>query len=205
MSFGRHFRRSIAGGGPVDPHAVDSKYTPPGGWNVASRAGATSAAWRRPSCACRRTRRSSAGSRTRRATWSPPATSMYSCVMPSFFISLGPRADPLDLHQLVVVALHEDHRDVLDLLQVGRRRGRWPARSGPGRPTGRGYLTRQVPRAAAAHRVADQVDAVGVDVVLLADDLQDVHHVLLAQLGEVLRVGVRALHEHLAAVPAAVL
>jgi len=44
-------------------------------------------------------------------------------------------------------------------------------------------------RAAAAHGLSKQVDAVIVDEELFAREIQDVHHVLLAQFAEVLGFG----------------
>ena len=44
-----------------------------------------------------------------------------------------------------------------------------------------GYLAREGPRADGAHRVAHQVDAAVVDLVVLAHPRQHLHHVLLAE------------------------
>src|SRR6185436_11353540 len=91
--------------------------------------------------------------------WSPPGTSMYSWVMPSFFIC----------------SAH------------GRTRStRTRASLSPcTRMTGRCLI---FSTSAAGRTVAEEVDAVRVDRVLLADEVQDVHHVLLAQFRQVLRV-----------------
>src|SRR5262249_19270497 len=86
----------------------------------------------------------------------------------------------------VLVALHDDHGDVLELVEVLRltKRGR---RDGGQAGPNVGVFRPKVPGAGPAHRVADQVDALAVDGELLADDLQHVHHVLFAQFAEVLR------------------
>src|SRR5581483_3947303 len=97
------------------------------------------------------------------------------------------RPHPLDLDQTVLLTLDENDRDVPNLRHGGRRAERGRGDRGDGRPQVR-VLDRQVPAPAAAHRVTEQIDAVRVDRVLLADDAEDVPNVLLAQLAEVLRV-----------------
>src|SRR5579863_4723041 len=48
----------------------------------------------------------------------------------------------------------------------------------------------EIPRTAAAHRMAHQVDPVRIDVEFFANGTEDIHYVQLAQFPEVLRVAV---------------
>ena len=77
------------------------------------------------------------------------------------------------------VAMDDELRDVFHL----RHRGRIAAAGersnrGPDLRIARG----EIPRATAAHRVAGEVDAVGIDFVVLPHQVENVQHVLLAEL-----------------------
>jgi hypothetical protein len=112
-------------------------------------------------------------------------------------------------HHGILVALgdHDRHACRLerseDILLLALHHERRRCDRGHCRPV-LGVLLAEEQRACAAHRMAHQVDAVGVDVELGPDDLQHRHHVELAQLGEVRARGrLVADLDHRRAVPAA--
>src|SRR5262249_51110228 len=75
---------------------------------------------------------------------------------------LPPSPRSLRPHRSVLVALHDDHGDVLDLVEVLRLAARSRRDGSQAGPEVR-VLRPEVPSAAAAHRVADQVNALVVD------------------------------------------